>query len=46
MKITVKVIPNSKFEKVEQTAEKNFKVWLKSKPIDNKANDELIKICS
>ena len=44
MKIKIKLHPNSSQEKIEKISDENFEVWLKEKPIDNKANIELIKL--
>jgi len=43
MKIKVKLHPGSSQEKIEKKDEQ-YEVWLKEKPIDNKANEKLIKI--
>lgn len=44
MIIKVKVKPNSKEQVVEQVAPDTFLVRLKSPPVDDKANQELIQI--
>jgi uncharacterized protein (TIGR00251 family) len=44
MKISVKVKPNSKQQKIEAITEDNFVIHLKSPPVDGKANKELIEI--
>ncbi|WP_373480951.1 DUF167 domain-containing protein [Geminocystis sp.] len=44
MKISVKVKPKSKQQKIEQNVEGIWIINLKSPPIDGKANQELIKI--
>ncbi len=44
LKIQVKVKPNAKQQKIEEIAENNFKIAVKSPPTDGKANQELIKI--
>lgn len=44
MKIKVKLHPNSSKEEIEKLNEDEFEVWIKEKPINNKANLELIKI--
>ncbi len=45
MKISVKLHPNSSQEKiVEIEKNKKYEVWIKEKPIDGKANEELIKM--
>ncbi|MGK7877523.1 MAG: DUF167 domain-containing protein [Xenococcaceae cyanobacterium] len=44
MKIKVKVKPNSKQQKIEESAEGSLAVRLKSPPIDGKANQELIEL--
>ncbi len=44
MKIKIKLHPNSSQEKiVEIEKDKSYEVWIKEKPIDGKANEELIK---
>ena len=44
MIILVKLHPASSQEKIEKFDNENYKVWIKSKPIDGKANEELCKI--
>jgi len=45
MKIKVKLHPNSSQEKIKEIEkDKEYEVWIKEKPIDNKANEKLIKI--
>lgn len=44
MKIKVKVKPNSKQQKIEETAAGEFLINLKSPPVDGKANKELISL--
>jgi len=46
MKISVKVKPNAKQERLEKIDEKNFSVWVKEKPQEGKANQAVIKILS
>ena len=46
MKIKVKLHPDSSQEKIEKKEENRYEIWLKEKPIDNKANEKLIKILS
>jgi len=43
MKITVKVKPNAKQEKVERIGENNFLVWVKERPVEGAANEALIR---
>jgi len=43
LKIIVNVKPNSKTQKVEKKGNE-FIVWLKSPPVDGKANKELIEV--
>jgi len=38
MKISVKVKPNAKLEKVEKTGPDSFLVWVKARPAEGKAN--------
>ncbi len=44
MKIQVKVKPNSKQQKIEQSRDGIWIIRLKSPPVDGKANRELIKL--
>jgi len=45
MRIKIKLHPNSSQEKIEEIEkDKEYEVWIKEKPIDGKANEELIKI--
>jgi len=44
VKISVKVKPGSRQEKIETGADGVTTVWLKAPPVDGKANAELIKL--
>ena len=44
MKIKVKLHLNSSQEKIGKVSDKEYEVWLKEKPIANKANEKLIKV--
>jgi uncharacterized protein (TIGR00251 family) len=44
MKITVHVKPNSKTQSVLKINEAEYKIQLKSLPVDGKANEELISV--
>jgi hypothetical protein len=45
MKISIKLHPNSSQEKIKEISkDKEYEVWIKEKPIDGKANEELVKI--
>ena len=45
MKLSIKLHPNSSQEKIEEIEkDKSYEVWIKEKPIDGKANIQLIKI--
>lgn len=44
MILKIKVKPNSNKQEIEKIDEDNYKISLKSKPEDNKANIELIKM--
>ena len=44
MILKIKVHPNSSKEDIRKIDNKEFEVWLKAKPIDNKANLKLIKL--
>jgi len=46
MQIKVKVKPNSKMQKIEEAADRSLIVYLKSPPVDGKANEELIEVLS
>ncbi len=44
MKISIKLHPNSSQEKIiEIEKDKSYEIWIKEKPIDGKANEELVK---
>ena len=44
MKIKIKLHPNSSQEKIiEIEKDKSYEIWIKEKPIDGKANEELVK---
>jgi uncharacterized protein (TIGR00251 family) len=43
MKIKIKVHANSSQEKINKTKE-GLEVWIKSKPVEGKANSELLKL--
>lgn len=43
MIIHVKVKPNSSKEKIEKVSDNSYNVWIKEKPIENKANIYLEK---
>ena len=43
MKIKIKLHSNSSQKKIERIDEDKFEVWIKEKPIENKANVTLIK---
>lgn len=44
MKIQVKVKPNSKQQKIQEADDGSWVIFLKSPPINGKANQELIEI--
>ena len=44
MKISVRVKPNAKQEKIEQVNEDHFLIWVKEKPHEGKANKAVIKV--
>nr|WP_242027832.1 DUF167 domain-containing protein [Limnothrix sp. FACHB-1083] len=44
MKLAVKVKPNSKQQKIVEEADGGLTIFLKSPPIDGKANRELIQL--
>lgn len=43
MKIKIKLHPSSSQEKINKINENEYEVWIKEKPIDNKANKYLEK---
>lgn len=43
-KISVKVKPNSSQQRIEPLLDGGLQVWLKSPPVDGKANQELIEV--
>jgi len=43
MQIKIKLHPNSSQEKIEKLFEESYEVWIKEKPLDNKANLALEK---
>lgn len=44
MKLKIKLHPNSSQEKIEKISEYKYEIWIKDKPINNRANFELIKV--
>ncbi len=38
MKIKIKLHPNSSQEKIKKLSDEKFEVWIKEKPLENKAN--------
>lgn len=44
MKISVRVKPNAKVEKIEKIGENNFLLWVKEKPQEGKANQAVIRV--
>ena len=46
MTIDVKIYPNSREEKIEQQEDGTFHVRVSSRPVDGKANSDLIDILS
>jgi uncharacterized protein len=44
MKIKIKVHANSSKEEIKKIDENNYEVWIKEKPIDNRANKSLLKL--
>jgi uncharacterized protein (TIGR00251 family) len=46
MKISVKVKPNAKQEKIEKVDESHFLIWVKERPQEGKANKAVIKVLS
>jgi uncharacterized protein (TIGR00251 family) len=46
MKISIKVIPNNKIQKVELVSDGSYKCWVKAKPVEGEANKRLIEVLS
>jgi hypothetical protein len=44
MKISVRVKPNAKQDKIEKVNESYFLIWVKEKPQEGKANKAVIKV--
>lgn len=45
MKISIKLHPNSSQEKIKEIEkDKDYEIWIKEKPVDGKANEELLKL--
>ena len=44
MRLKIKLHPASSQEKIKKISEEEYEVWIKEKPIDGKANEELIKV--
>ena len=44
MKVKIKLHPSSSQEKIEKINEDEYEVWMREKPIDGKANEELIRV--
>ncbi len=44
MLLTIKLHPSSSQEKISRISEKEYEVWIKTKPIEGKANIELCKM--
>ena len=44
MNIKIKLHPNSSQENIKRIDDLNYEIWIKEKPIDNKANIKLIKL--
>ncbi len=44
MNLKIKLHPNSSQEKIKMLKNNEYEVWIKEKPLDNKANLELVKI--
>ena len=46
MKINIRAITRSSKNRIEPQPDNSLKVWLKTAPVENKANQELIKMLS
>jgi len=44
MKLRIKLHTNSSQEKIEKLSKTQYEIWIKEKPINNKANEYLIKL--
>ncbi len=42
--IKVKLHPSSSQEKIQKIGENSYEVWIKEKPINNKANIEVVRL--
>ncbi len=43
MRISVKVKPNAKIEKIEKISQNNFNIWVKSPAKEGKANETVLR---
>jgi uncharacterized protein (TIGR00251 family) len=43
-KIEIKLHPNSSKEKIEKLSKSKYEIWVKEKPIGNKANIKIVKL--
>ena len=46
MKVSIKVIPSAKTEKVQLSIDGSLKVWLRARPKEGEANKALVKLLS
>jgi uncharacterized protein (TIGR00251 family) len=46
MKISVKVKPQAREDRIEKTGENEYAIWVKAKAIEGKANQAVVKILS
>ena len=46
MKLNIRAQPNSGRQEIKRISDKEYKVFLKKSPEDNKANEELVKLLS
>ena len=44
MNLKIKLHPNSSQEKIKMLKENEYEIWIKEKPVDNKANTKLINL--
>ena len=42
MKLTVQIIPSASKNKILKVAEKEYKIWITSAPVDGKANEAVV----
>jgi uncharacterized protein (TIGR00251 family) len=46
MKISVKVTPNAKKERIEKLSDSEFRLWVKARPVEGEANAAVVDLLS